>query len=80
MPRLNACDVPVLNSSLPLSLLAPRPTSVSGNPPQVPVVSTRSGLVYEAKLARQYVAENGKDPVTGAEMGEDDLVEIKLGE
>jgi hypothetical protein len=43
-------------------------------------VSKKSGLVYEARLIRKYIEENGKDPITGEELGEDDLLEIKASE
>lgn len=54
--------------------------SVSGEPPTTPVVSKKSGLVYEARLIRKYIQENGKDPISGEELVEDDLLEIKASE
>ena len=36
-----------------------------------------SGNVFEKRLIEAYVAENGKDPVTGEELTLDDLVELK---
>jgi pre-mRNA-processing factor 19 len=50
---------------------------VSGEPPQEPVVSKRSGNVFEKRLIEKYIAENGKDPVTGEELDLEDLLEIK---
>ncbi|KAN0066133.1 hypothetical protein ACQY0O_000227 [Thecaphora frezii] len=51
--------------------------AISGEAPKVPVVSKKSGLVYEQRLIAKYVEENGKDPVTGDELQMDDLIEIK---
>ncbi|KAG0235540.1 Pre-mRNA-processing factor 19 [Actinomortierella wolfii] len=52
-------------------------TLVSGEAPENPVVSRKTGQVYERRLIVKYIADNGKDPVTGEEMTEDDLLEIK---
>lgn len=44
-------------------------------------MSTKSGVVYEKDLITKYLSENaGKDPITGDQLTEDDLVEIKTGE
>lgn len=43
----------------------------------MPVVSKKSGLVYEQRLIHKYINENGKDPVTGDTLELDDLIEIK---
>lgn len=51
--------------------------AISGEPPKVPVVSRKSGLVYEQRLIQKYMDENGKDPVTGDTLQLEDLVEIK---
>ncbi|BGP17823.1 hypothetical protein JCM10213_008377 [Rhodosporidiobolus nylandii] len=52
--------------------------ALSGTQPLVPVVSTRSGQVYEKGLILKALNDNdGKDPVTGDELKEEDLVEIK---
>ncbi|KAI7976814.1 hypothetical protein EIK77_010045 [Talaromyces pinophilus] len=53
------------------------PSSISGEAPQVPVVSTKSGNVFEKRLIEAYIAENGKDPVTGEDLSAEDLVELK---
>lgn len=50
---------------------------VSGEAPEVPVLSRVSGNVFEKRLLDSYVAEHGKDPVNGEDMGTDDIVEIK---
>ncbi|PWN25155.1 hypothetical protein BDZ90DRAFT_80359 [Jaminaea rosea] len=51
--------------------------AISGGPPQVPVISVKSGLVYESRLIRKYIDENGKEPTTGEPLKEDELVEVK---
>ena len=38
---------------------------------------TTSGNVFEKRLIEAYIAENGKDPVTGEELTLDDLVELR---
>ncbi|KAL8785525.1 MAG: hypothetical protein Q9213_003351, partial [Squamulea squamosa] len=49
----------------------------SGEAPQVPVASRKSGNVFEKRLVEAYIAENGRDPVTDEELSTDDLVELK---
>lgn len=51
--------------------------AISGEAPQVPVASRKSGHVFEKRLIEAYIAENGKDPVTGEEIATDDLVELR---
>ncbi|OJD15047.1 hypothetical protein AJ78_04670 [Emergomyces pasteurianus Ep9510] len=51
--------------------------AISGEAPQVPVVSRKSGNVFEKRLIEAYVSENGKDPITGEDLTVDDLVELK---
>lgn len=43
----------------------------------MPVVSPKSGSVFEKRLIEAYIAENGKDPVNGEELSTDDLIEVK---
>jgi len=50
---------------------------ISGEPPQDPVVSQKSGKVYERRLIVKYISENGTDPVTGDKLEESDLIAIK---
>ena len=54
--------------------------TVSGESPAIPVISKKSGLVYEQRLILKYIQENGKDPITGEELIEDDLIEVKSSE
>ncbi|KAK4052015.1 hypothetical protein OIO90_004545 [Microbotryomycetes sp. JL221] len=52
--------------------------AISGQPPLKPVVSTKSGTVYEHSLILKYLQDNsGKDPISGDQLSEDDLVELK---
>jgi pre-mRNA-processing factor 19 len=51
--------------------------AISGEPPQDPVVSSKSGHVYERRLILKYITDNGADPVTGEKMEEADLVSVK---
>jgi len=54
--------------------------SISGQQPLKPVVSTKSGQVFEKELVLKYLRDNDqKDPITGEQLNEDDLVEIKTG-
>ncbi|RDB28959.1 Pre-mRNA-processing factor 19 [Hypsizygus marmoreus] len=51
--------------------------AISGEPPQEPVVSVKSGKVYERRLIVKYINENGTDPITGDKLEEADLITIK---
>ncbi|CAG8483880.1 8425_t:CDS:2 [Ambispora leptoticha] len=52
--------------------------AISGEPPQEPVISKKSGHVFEKSLILKYITSNGKDPITGEEISEDDLLELKI--
>lgn len=54
--------------------------SISGEPPQDPVVSQKSGHVYERRLILKYINENGTDPITGEKLEETDLIAIKASQ
>lgn len=51
--------------------------ALSGEPPQVPVLSPKSGHVFERRLVEKYIAENGTDPVSGDKLAAEDLIAIK---
>ena len=53
---------------------------ISGEPPQDPVVSTKSGHIYERRLITKYITDNGTDPITGEKLEESDLVSVKASE
>lgn len=52
--------------------------SLSGEPPETPVVSKKSGNLYEKRVISKYIAENGKEPGTEDDLSEEDLLEIKV--
>ncbi|KAG8631066.1 hypothetical protein KVT40_000206 [Elsinoe batatas] len=51
--------------------------AISGEAPQHPVASRKSGNVYEKRLIEQYIRENGTDPVNGEELTTDDLLDLQ---
>ncbi|KAG9102177.1 hypothetical protein FS749_013380 [Ceratobasidium sp. UAMH 11750] len=51
--------------------------AISGEAPIDPVISTKSGHVYERRLITKYIAENGTDPLTGEKLEEGDLLTVK---
>ncbi|XP_021899515.1 pre-mRNA-processing factor 19 homolog 1-like [Carica papaya] len=53
--------------------------SISGDVPEEPVVSKKSGLLYERRLIERHITDYGKCPVTGEPLTMDDIVPIKTG-
>ncbi|KAF5181952.1 Pre-mrna-processing factor 19-like protein [Thalictrum thalictroides] len=51
--------------------------SISGEVPEEPVVSNKSGLLFEKRLIEAHVKDYGKCPVTGEPLTMDDLLPIK---
>ncbi|KAI5807098.1 WD40-repeat-containing domain protein [Geopyxis carbonaria] len=51
--------------------------AISGEAPTNPVASSKSGTVFEKRLIEAYIAEHGKDPITGEELSTADLIELK---
>jgi len=51
--------------------------AISGNAPEVPVVSKKTGHCYEKSMLQKYVDAEGKCPMTGEEMTMDDAVEVQ---
>lgn len=51
--------------------------ALSGQPPKDPVVSPRSGAVFERHLVENFIATTGKDPVSDEPLSIDDLVALK---
>nr|AAB80652.1 putative PRP19-like spliceosomal protein [Arabidopsis thaliana] len=54
--------------------------AISGEVPVEPVVSTKSGLLFERRLIERHISDYGKCPVTGEPLTIDDIVPIKTGE
>ncbi|CAK7327314.1 unnamed protein product [Dovyalis caffra] len=53
--------------------------SISGEVPEEPVVSKKSGLLYEKRLIERHISEYGKCPITGEPLTMDDVVPVKTG-
>lgn len=51
--------------------------AISGEVPEVPVLSPKSRSIFEKKLIVQYIVENKKDPITNEPLEIDDLIEIE---
>lgn len=51
--------------------------AISQLAPEEPVVSSRSGCVFEKRLILKYISEFGKDPITSEPLEENQLIEIK---
>jgi len=51
--------------------------AISGEAPQQPVASRKSGNVFERRLIEAYISENGTDPVNGEDLTVDDLLDLK---
>ncbi|KAJ9513170.1 hypothetical protein QJQ45_029340 [Haematococcus lacustris] len=51
--------------------------SISGNVPEQPVVSAKSGHLFERKLIEKYVRETSKCPITSESLTLDDLLPLK---
>lgn len=51
--------------------------SVSGTTPEEPVISKKSGHLFEKRIIEQYIAQHGTCPVTGEPLTNEDLLEVK---
>ena len=51
--------------------------TVSGEVPQEPVISTKTGHLYEKHIIEKHLRAEAKCPVTGVEMTEDDLMTMQ---
>ncbi|XP_042395488.1 pre-mRNA-processing factor 19-like isoform X1 [Zingiber officinale] len=52
--------------------------AISGEVPEEPVVSNKSGHLFERRLIEHHIASHGKCPVTKEELTMDDLVVVKI--
>ncbi|CAM9779007.1 unnamed protein product [Choristocarpus tenellus] len=51
--------------------------ALSGQVPEVPVVSKKSGHLFERRLISKYINAEGKCPVSGEDLGMDDLLDVR---
>jgi pre-mRNA-processing factor 19 len=51
--------------------------AISGEVPEEPVLSKKSGLLFERRLIERYIEDHGKCPVTRDDLAMDDLVTVK---
>ncbi|GBG81483.1 hypothetical protein CBR_g32473 [Chara braunii] len=54
--------------------------AISGVTPEEPVVSPKSGLLFERRLIEKYIAEHGTCPVTNEPLTKEELVSIKTNQ
>ncbi|KAK9236874.1 Prp19/Pso4-like-domain-containing protein, partial [Lipomyces kononenkoae] len=50
---------------------------VTGKPVEKPVVSKKSGGVFEKSAIEEYIFQHNQDPLNGEQLSEDDLIEIQ---
>ncbi|KAK9463623.1 Prp19/Pso4-like-domain-containing protein [Lipomyces oligophaga] len=51
--------------------------ALTGKPLHNPVISKKSGGVFEKSAIEEYIYQNNQDPLNGESLTEDDLIEIK---
>ncbi|KAJ2556854.1 hypothetical protein EV175_001718 [Coemansia sp. RSA 1933] len=51
--------------------------SISGEAPKEPVISARTGNVYERRLLQKYIDENGREPQTDHALAEDEIIGVR---
>lgn len=51
--------------------------SLSNEVPEHPVVSPRSGHIFERRLIEKYLGENGTDPIDQQPLAVEELIDIK---
>lgn len=52
--------------------------SISGMPAQQPVISKKTGHVFEQRLIEKHIEATGRCPITKQELYKEDLIEIKI--
>ncbi|KAJ1987484.1 hypothetical protein GGI25_006225 [Coemansia spiralis] len=50
--------------------------SISGEAPTEPVISAKTGRVYEKRLLQKYIDENGREPQTDHQLSEDEIIAV----
>lgn len=51
--------------------------SVSGEVPQEPVISVKTGHLFERRLIEKYLKVGNKCPISGVELAETDLLSVQ---
>ncbi|KAK9448167.1 Prp19/Pso4-like-domain-containing protein [Limtongia smithiae] len=51
--------------------------ALSGKPLTSPVVSSKSGAVFEKSAIEEYIEQHSQDPTNGEYLSQEDLIEIK---
>lgn len=51
--------------------------SISGSVPQEPVVSKKTGHLYEKRIIEKYIKSEGRCPISGKDMSEEDLLIVE---
>ena len=51
--------------------------AISAEVPQEPVISAKTGHLYEKRVIEKHLRAEGKCPITGADMSEDDLITVQ---
>ncbi|KAJ8768425.1 hypothetical protein K2173_021578 [Erythroxylum novogranatense] len=54
--------------------------SISGEVPEEPVASKKSGLLFEKRLIERHISDYGKCPITGEPLTMDDIIPVKTGQ
>eukprot|EP00056_Hartaetosiga_gracilis_P002515 m.54422 g.54422 ORF g.54422 m.54422 type:complete len:496 (+) comp11085_c0_seq6:29-1516(+) len=54
--------------------------AISGTVPQHPVISPKSGAVFERELIEKHLRDNDTDPINGEQLTVDELIDVKGGD
>ncbi|KAH3668914.1 hypothetical protein OGAPHI_002669 [Ogataea philodendri] len=52
--------------------------SISNTPAEEPVVSPKSGHVFEKRVVEKYIQQQGKDPISGESLSVDELIPVQV--
>ncbi|KAI7831880.1 putative PRP19-non-snRNP spliceosome component required for DNA repair [Kickxella alabastrina] len=50
--------------------------SISGETPQEPVISSKTGRVYEKRLLQKYLNDNGREPQSDHGLSDEDIIDV----